>query len=94
MAARRPARYRRAVSEHFCESFSTASRYARTYICVRVCLSTMQGIHVYARCVCVRVSITQGIDLPSDLVEGTAQGLHGAGASLLEHLYTLFTGKK
>mmetsp|Transcript_6382 Transcript_6382/g.10909 ORF Transcript_6382/g.10909 Transcript_6382/m.10909 type:complete len:210 (-) Transcript_6382:790-1419(-) len=41
-----------------------------------------------------RFCIKQGIDLPSDLVEGTAAGLHGAGIGLLEHLYTLFTGKK
>ena len=36
----------------------------------------------------------QGIDLPADLVEGTMQGVHGAGVALIEHLYELFTGKK
>ncbi len=36
----------------------------------------------------------QGIDLPPDLVEGTASGVHGAAEALLEHLYTTFTGKK
>mmetsp|Transcript_4227 Transcript_4227/g.10569 ORF Transcript_4227/g.10569 Transcript_4227/m.10569 type:complete len:217 (-) Transcript_4227:345-995(-) len=36
----------------------------------------------------------QNLPLPTDLVEGTAAGLHGAGEALLEHLYTVFTGKK
>jgi hypothetical protein len=36
----------------------------------------------------------QSIDLPSDLVEGTMRGVHGAAEALLEHLYEVFTGKK
>lgn len=36
----------------------------------------------------------QGIEIPSDLIEGTGKGVHGAAVALLEHLYELFTGKK
>lgn len=36
----------------------------------------------------------QGIQLPTDLVEGTMRGVHGASVALIEHLYELFTGKK
>ncbi|GIL83803.1 hypothetical protein Vretimale_10477 [Volvox reticuliferus] len=36
----------------------------------------------------------QAINLPSDLVEGAIQGVHGAAIALLEHLYEVFTGKK
>jgi hypothetical protein len=34
------------------------------------------------------------MSLPVDLVEGTAAGVHGAATLLLEHLYTLLTGKR
>lgn len=36
----------------------------------------------------------QGIELPSDLIEGTRTGVHGAAVALLENMYELFTGKK
>ena len=36
----------------------------------------------------------QGIELPSDLIEGTRTGVHGAAVALLERMYELFTGKK
>jgi hypothetical protein len=41
-----------------------------------------------------RFSERQGLSLPSDLVEGTMLGTHGAAVALMEHLYELFTGKK
>ncbi|KAG2496684.1 hypothetical protein HYH03_005102 [Edaphochlamys debaryana] len=36
----------------------------------------------------------QGINLPSDLVAGTQEGVYGAAVAMLEHLYESFTGKK
>lgn len=36
----------------------------------------------------------QGMRLPSDLVEGTIQGLHGAAAAVLKHMYEMLTSKK
>lgn len=41
-----------------------------------------------------RFCAKQGMDLPTDLVEGTIQGTHGAAVAMLEHLYEVFTGKK
>ena len=47
------------------------------------------NIQLIVSCVCL-----QAISLPEDLVEGAIQGVHGAAANLLEHLYEVFTGKK